>query len=473
MLFNSIVFLFSFLPLLLAVYYLTPKKYRNYTILLFSFIFYAWGGVSYTLILIGSILVNYLFVKQIKKNNAYKKSWLIIGLIVNILIIVLFKYLDFLIENINIVGASFKTDYTAIPFKHIVLPLGISFFTFQQMSLIWDVYRNENTEKTTLSNIALYISLFPQLIAGPIVRYNDIVGQIKHRVSTFLLFRSGIQRFVLGLFKKVIIANTCGELADTIFSSSFNSLDSPTAWLGIIAYSLQIYFDFSGYSDMAIGLGRMFGFRILENFNFPYISKSIQEFWRRWHISLSTWFRDYVYIPLGGNRNGAYRTYFNLIIVFLLTGMWHGATWSFVIWGLFHGFFLIMERIGFKAVLDRLPKAIQWFYTILVVMIGWVLFRVEAFSEALEYIIKLFSFEKSKNISFLTYLDNERILVLLLALLSSSLFFVKIKTFLDNRKLTQTIVFQSLLDIGVVVLLLICIVYINSGSYSPFIYFRF
>src|SRR5690554_589864 len=249
MLFNSFVFLFAFLPLLLVLYYVTPKKYRNYTLLLFSLIFYAWGGVSYSLILISSILINYLFVKQIEKNIAHKKRWLIVGLILNILIIVLFKYLDFILYNINVLGYAFDTDFPLIPFQNIILPLGISFFTFQQMSLIWDVYRNENTEKTTLPNIALYISLFPQLIAGPIVRYNDIVGQIKHRIHSFTLFRSGIQRFVLGLFKKVIIANTCGELADEIFNSSFDSLDSPTAWLGIIAYSLQIYFDFSGYSD--------------------------------------------------------------------------------------------------------------------------------------------------------------------------------------------------------------------------------
>lgn len=473
MLFNSIVFLFAFLPILLTLYYLTPKKYRNYTILLFSLIFYAWGGVSYTFILIGSILINYLFVKQIEKNNSLKKTWLIIGLTVNVLIIVLFKYLDFLIDNFNILGSVFKSDYTAIPFQNIVLPLGISFFTFQQMSLIWDVYRNENTEKTSLSNIALYISLFPQLIAGPIVRYNDIVGQIKHRVSTFPLFRSGIQRFVLGLFKKVVIANTCGELADNIFNSSFDSLDSPTAWLGIIAYSLQIYFDFSGYSDMAIGLGRMFGFKILENFNFPYISKSIQEFWRRWHISLSTWFRDYVYIPMGGNRNGSFKTYFNLITVFFLTGIWHGATWSFVIWGLFHGFFLILERIGFKNILDQLPKLIQWFYTVLVVMIGWVLFRVEVFSEAIDYIVKLFSFQQMNSMNFLSYLNNERILILLLALLSSSFFFLRIKTFLQNRNLFEQFSIQAILDFGVIVLFLVSILYINSGSYSPFIYFRF
>jgi|SRR5690554_674333 len=473
MLFNSFVFLFAFLPLLLVLYYVTPKKYRNYTLLLFSLIFYAWGGVSYSLILISSILINYLFVKQIEKNIAHKKRWLIVGLILNILIIVLFKYLDFILYNINVLGYAFDTDFPLIPYQNIVLPLGISFFTFQQMSLLWDVYRNENTQKTSLANIALYISLFPQLIAGPIVRYNDIVDQIKSRVSTIQLFRSGVQRFILGLFKKVIIANTCGELADMIFMSPIDSLGTSTAWLGIIAYTFQIYFDFSGYSDMAIGLGRMFGFRILENFNFPYISKSIQEFWRRWHISLSTWFRDYVYIPLGGNRKGPYKTYFNLITVFFLTGIWHGATWSFVVWGLFHGLFLIIERLGFKSILNRLPNALQWFYTILVVMVGWVLFRVEALPDAIAYIVKLFSFEQMNNNSFLYYLNNEKIIVLLLAVVSSSLFFVKIKAYLDKRNYFQTIAVQTALDIGFVILLLICIVYINSGSYSPFIYFRF
>src|SRR5690554_4556880 len=473
MLFNSFVFLFAFLPLLLVLYYVTPKKYRNYTLLLFSLIFYAWGGVSYSLILISSILINYLFVKQIEKNIAHKKRWLIVGLILNILIIVLFKYLDFILYNINVLGYAFDTDFPSIPYQNIVLPLGISFFTFQQMSLLWDVYRNENTQKTSLANIALYISLFPQLIAGPIVRYNDIVDQIKSRVSTIQLFRSGVQRFILGLFKKVIIANTCGELADMIFMSPIDSLGTSTAWLGIIAYTFQIYFDFSGYSDMAIGLGRMFGFRILENFNFPYISKSIQEFWRRWHISLSTWFRDYVYIPLGGNRKGPYKTYSNLITVFFLTGIWHGATWSFVVWGLFHGLFLIIERLGFKSILNRLPNALQWFYTILVVMVGWVLFRVEALPDAIAYIVKLLSFEQMNNNSFLYYLNNEKIIVLLLAVVSSSLFFVKIKAYLDKRNYFQTIAVQTALDIGFVILLLICIVYINSGSYSPFIYFRF
>lgn len=473
MLFNSITFIFVFLPILLLLYYCTPSKYKNYTLLLASLLFYAWGGFSYAIILIASILINYLFVKQIEKDRPSKKTWLIVSLAFNVVIIVIFKYLDFILSNLNLLGSALNAGFSEIPLKHIVLPLGISFYTFQQMSLLWDVYRGENTEKTSLTNIALYISLFPQLIAGPIVRYNDIVEQIKERVSTFPLFRSGVQRFVLGLFKKVILANTCGELADLIFATPFESIGTSTAWLGIVAYSFQIYFDFSGYSDMAIGLGRMFGFRILENFNFPYIAKSIQEFWRRWHISLSTWFRDYVYIPLGGNRKGPYKTYFNLILVFFLTGLWHGATWSFIVWGLFHGLFLIIERLGFSTILKRLPAVIQWIYMILVVMIGWVLFRVEAFSDAISFIGKLFSMGSASNDSFMLYLNNERIIVLVLAALSSSLILFKLKKFVEAKKFSQTIFSQSLYDLGVVLLFLISLVYINSGSYSPFIYFRF
>ena len=275
MLFSSLIFLFIFLPLLIAVYYITPKKFRNYILLLFSLVFYAWGGVSYALILLGSIAVNFLFVKKIERNTSNKKKWLISGLTFNVLVIVTFKYLDFLIGNVNIVGAFFLDDYTDFTLKKIVLPLGISFFTFQQMSLLWDVYRDENLKKVTLSNVALYISLFPQLIAGPIVRYNDIVDQFKNRMESTLLFRSGIQRFVVGLFKKIIIANSCGEIANSIMMSPVDTINTPIAWLGIIAYTFQIYFDFSGYSDMAIGLGRMFGFKIFENFNFPYFYVSV------------------------------------------------------------------------------------------------------------------------------------------------------------------------------------------------------
>ncbi len=473
MLFSSLTFLFVFLPLLIFVYYIFPQKYRNYILIFFSLIFYAWGGFSYTVILITSIIVNFLFVKYIKKSQNHKKIILKIGLIFNIIIIVVFKYLDFFIENINEIGILKLINFNEIPKKNIILPLGISFFTFQQMSLLWDVYRDKKTEKSNLLDISLYISLFPQLIAGPIVRYNDIINQIKNRIETLELFRSGVQKFIIGLFKKIIFANTFGSVADTIMDSQIDNISTPVAWLGIISYSFQIYFDFSGYSDMAIGLGRMFGFRILENFNFPYISKSITEFWRRWHISLSSWFRDYVYIPLGGNRNGIYRTYFNLFAVFLLTGFWHGATWSFIFWGLFHGLFITTEKIGLNKILNKIPKIFSWIYTILVVIIGWVLFRIEILQNAFDYIKKMFGFGISTNDNFFSYINKELIIIMILATISSTTFFEKINLKLIKNGFVNTNIYKIITNFIFIFMFLYSIIYINSGSYNPFIYFRF
>lgn len=473
MLFSSLIFLFVFLPLLLIVYYASPKRFRNYILLFFSLIFYAWGGVSYSLVLIASVVINYIFVKQLEKNTIQKKKWLISGLVFNTLVIVVFKYLDFAIENINTVGAYFITGFPELPLKHIVLPLGISFFTFQQMSLLWDVYRSKEPQRNSFSDIALYISLFPQLIAGPIVRYNDIVSQMKNRTESIALFRSGIQRFLVGLFKKIILANSCGEMAAIVMDSPIDNISTSIAWLGIVAYSFQIYFDFSGYSDMAIGLGRMFGFSILENFNFPYISQSIQEFWRRWHISLSSWFRDYVYIPLGGNRKGGYATYVNLTVVFLLTGIWHGATWSFVVWGLFHGLFLIIEKIGFAKILKKLPQVVRWAYTILIVMLGWVLFRIEDIHEAVDYIAKLFGAGEANNFHLVSYLNYERVIILVMAALFSSTIFEKLRSLLNQYHISNTILYKIGSDFALLGMFVYSVMYINSGSYNPFIYFRF
>jgi len=473
MLFSSLIFIFTFLPLLLFVYYISPKNWRNNILLFFSIVFYAWGGVSSTIILILSIIINFLFVKQIERNNQNKRKWLLSGLIFNIVVIIVFKYVDFLIDNINSIGLVFITDFQGLPYAKIALPLGISFFTFQQMSLLWDVYRNPKTEKTIFSEVALYISLFPQLVAGPIVRYDDIVDEFKNRKESIDLFYSGIKRFIIGLFKKIIIANSCGEIADLILDSPSYHISPLIAWLGIISYAFQIFYDFSGYSDMAIGLGRMFGFNLLENFNFPYISRSIQEFWRRWHISLSTWFRDYVYIPLGGNRNGPYKTYSNLLIVFLLTGFWHGATWSFVIWGLFHGLFLIIERLGFNKILERLPKVISWSYTIIIVLISWVLFRIENLSDALIYISKLFDFGTPSDVDIMSYLNNERILILLLAVLFSLPIVNWIKSFFKKPHPTLLISYQVGLQAILIVMFFFTIIYTNSSSYNPFIYFKF
>ena len=473
MLFSSLVFLFYFLPLLLATYYICPKKYRNSVLLLFSLVFYAWGGVSYSVILIASILINFLFAKQIEKNTSSKKKWLISGLIFNVLIIVSFKYLNFFIENINWVNSLVSKNSDEIQLLKIALPIGISFFTFQQMSMLWDLYRNSHKEKINLKNTALYISFFPQLIAGPIVRYDDIIDQLNKRKESIAQFRYGIQRFIIGLGKKIILANACGEIADNIMDLNLDFVDTPTAWLGIIAYTLQIYFDFSGYSDMAIGLGKMFGFTILENFNLPYISKSITEFWRRWHISLSTWFKDYVYIPLGGNRHGEKKMYRNLFLVFLLTGFWHGATWSFVLWGLFHGVFIIIEKRGWGNALKKLPQSLQWLYTILIVMIGWVLFRIEAISDATNYVGRMFGIGESTNSNVLSHLNNERIIILILAIIISSSFFQKIKLGALYQRTRPKIHAQFTIDFFLIAVFVLSIIYINSGSYNPFIYFRF
>ena len=418
--------------------------------------------------------MNFLIVKQIEKRKESSRLWLKIGLVLNLSLIVVFKYLDFILDNIKWLGGVFSNEFKELPLTKIILPLGISFFTFQQMSLLWDVYRDKSISKVTFPNVALYVSLFPQLIAGPIVRYNDILAQINERKESLVLFKSGIKRFIIGLFKKVLIANTCGELADVIFSSEFNSLGIDAAWLGAFAYSLQIYFDFSGYSDMAIGLGRMFGFKIFENFNLPYISKSIQEFWRRWHISLSTWFKDYVYIPLGGNRLGASRTYINLLIVFVLTGFWHGANWGFLAWGLFHGIFLVAERAGFGLILKKIPAVLSWLYTMFVVVIGWVLFKLEDLNDALAFFKRLFNFGASHELSSISlYLNSERILIIILAIIWSSPLFRILKKVLDKTSVSSHFIYKLLGDSILLIMLILSVVYINSGSYNPFIYFRF
>lgn len=474
MLFSSLVFIFVFLPIVLAAYYFLPIKLRNLVLLVFSLVFYAWGGVSYALILVASILVNYGIVKRIETSTLHKRKWLITGLIFDVSVIVIFKYLDFFIENINDLGLVLNSGFHELPYAHIVLPLGISFFTFQQMSMLWDVYRNPQKQKITFLNTALYISFFPQLIAGPIVRYNDIIDQIRYRKGSIDLVSSGVQRFILGLFKKIVFANSCGALADSIVDNEAHLLSTPVAWLGIVAYAFQIYFDFSGYSDMAIGLGRMFGFRILENFNFPYISTSIQEFWRRWHISLSSWFRDYVYIPLGGNRKGPYRTYFNLLIVFLLTGFWHGATWSFVFWGIFHGSFLIIERLGFGNLLKKIPKVFGWGYAMLVVLIGWVFFRIENFSQAFDYVSIMFGVISAKDVYLVHYLDLEKLLILLMAAISSTTLLKRLLEYVT--KICSGSLFypyQVVRYTLLIAMFTLCVLYINSGSYNPFIYFRF
>lgn len=470
MLFTSLVFLVLFLPVLLLLYYIFPKSARNGLLLFFSLLFYAWGGVSYSLILLASIGINYLIVGSLARSQMRKKNWLYLGLIFNLSLLVGFKYLGFLLTQLNQLLSQTGTENFIFPIPHILLPLGISFFSFQQMSLLWDVYRGAPNNQLRFADTALYIGFFPQLIAGPIVRYNDIIDQIHRREESWALFESGVKRFVLGLFRKVVIANGCASLADVIMDQNTANLSTSVAWLGLLAYAFQIYFDFSGYSDMAIGLGRMFGFRILENFNFPYVATSIRDFWHRWHISLSSWFRDYVYIPLGGNQKGKARTYLNLLLVFLLTGFWHGASWSFVVWGLFHGLFLALERLGLGKWLQKIPVLFRWSYTMAVVLAAWVFFRIESLDDALLYLERLVVANPAVNTAFYHMLDRQKIVVLLLALVSCG--------GLPQYLLQQSALLPTTLkNWSTALLVLLAFIYalmlINAGSYNPFIYFRF
>lgn len=475
MLFTSPSFLFFFLPITLVLNFLLIKfKARNLVLLILSLFFYIFGEGELVLLMLGSIIINYFFGIWIEKSGS--KKVLIFSVTVNLIILIINKYTNFLIENVNLLLDSFNIQNLSV--IEIKLPVGISFYTFQSISYLIDVYRKDNKAQRSFVDLALYVSLFPQLIAGPIVRYKDIAEQLITRIQHIDKFKEGAERFIIGLSKKVIVSNTLALIADYIFDSDFSKIDASTAWLGIILYSLQIYFDFSGYSDMAIGLGKMLGFDFLENFNFPYVAKSIREFWRRWHISLSNWFRDYLYISLGGNRGSSQRTYFNLFIVFLLTGLWHGASWNFVIWGLIHGFFIIIERLGFDKILSKL-KLLQHVYTLLVVVIAWVFFRIETFEGAIEYLKIMFVGTNANNhYTFDMFLSPEVSLTLILGLILSfnglNRFYKYLNTFvgIENKPKLKTSV-DFLYYIGLLILLMYCIMNVASGSYNPFIYFRF
>ncbi|HLP55213.1 MAG TPA: MBOAT family protein [Fluviicola sp.] len=472
MLFSSLVFLFYFLPATLLVYYLAPKAARNAVLLLISLLFYMWGGTGFTLLLLTSILGNFILAKLIERSELHAKKWLITGIIVNVALLFCYKYLDFFIQAFT-PGPVPELTPEQKELARVVLPVGISFYTFHQLSMLRDIYRDRTLPKVSIVNMSLYVALFPQLVAGPIVRYKDIIYQIHGRRETIDMLYRGVQRFLIGLFKKVIIANTCASLADTIMEQDVSSISAGAAWLGITAYTLQIYFDFSGYSDMAIGLGRLFGFNLPENFNLPYIATSIKEFWRRWHISLSTWFRDYVYIPLGGSKKGPVRTYVNLMLVFLLTGFWHGASWSFLFWGFFHGVFLLIERLGFDKVLDKLPRFVGWSYTMLVVMIGWVFFRIEAFGDAALYVERMFSFSATYQRGALYFLDYELIATLIPAIVLSTYSFRFFKEQPLMARITQSGVFELAKNTVYLGLFVYCVVALTSSSYNPFIYFNF
>lgn len=475
MLFSSPIFLFLFLPAVLFIYFLTPKKFKNFTLLVFSLIFYTWGEKELVLLILLSATVD--FVSGLIISNGKRTLGLYISIVFNVSILLYFKYTNFISGNLIQMLETFNmSPENALNFSNIALPIGISFYTFQTMSYTIDVYRGHVKASTNFIDFATYVTLFPQLIAGPIVRYAIIEKELKSRTVTTSLFYEGVERFIIGLSKKMIIANNCALLADSVFNLPASESSALIAWLGVIAYSFQIYFDFSGYSDMAIGLGKMFGFNFPENFNFPYISKSIREFWRRWHITLSTWFRDYLYISLGGNKKGNWRTYANLIIVFLITGLWHGASWTFVVWGLFHGAFLIIERVLENKNLKLSSSILSHVYVLLILNISWVFFRSDTISDAFNYIVTMFNFSLTTNTAFLNfYLTKELLFVLVAATLLSTPIYTKLKLYIESSNISLGVkkLFLPLKLIGLFILLFICFTYIATDSYNPFIYFRF
>ncbi|MBL7952704.1 MAG: MBOAT family protein [Flavobacteriales bacterium] len=483
MVFSSPVFLFLFLPVvLLLVICVGSLKARNTVLTIASLFFYAWGEVLYAWVMLASILLNYGMGRWLEgaRTTARRKLVMAIAVIANLGMLGWFKYANFIGENLDLFFHGFGMDL--ISFDPVHLPIGISFFTFQGLSYVIDVYRREVPAQRKPGHIALYIALFPQLIAGPIVRYQDVAAEIDRRTMDPSAFAAGIRRFIIGLGKKLLIADSCARVADAAFAVPDASMPASLAWLGVIAYSIQIYFDFSGYSDMAIGMGRMFGFHFLENFNFPYIARSVRELWQRWHISLTTWFRDYVYIPLGGSRGNTVSTYRNLLIVFLLTGLWHGASWNFILWGVFHGLFLVLERLGLEKVLRRLPYLFGVVYTLFIWNLSWALFHTDTLELAWNFTRSLFG--QSSYIGHLyasVYLSNDVLCALVIGafastpLLRTALTWLRAKA---NSWNVRTRSFASgaygLADVSAHIgILLLCVMHMASSTYDPFIYFRF
>ena len=473
MVFSSLLFLFRFLPAVLIVYYLAPRRFRNLVLLLFSLVFYAWGEPVYILLMLVSILVSFtggIAVDRRKRlgDERGAKISLIVSSVISLTLLGFFKYADFAVGTVNsITGAD-------IGLLHLALPIGISFYTFQTMSYTIDVYRGEARVQKNLISFGAYVSMFPQLIAGPIVQYKTIDKQLRSRKETSVQFAQGVNRFMIGLGKKVLLANNAGALWDGIRTMPFDAIPAATAWMGLAAYSLQLYFDFSAYSDMAIGLGHMFGFRFLENFNYPYISKSITEFWRRWHISLGTWFRDYVYIPLGGNRVGTVRRIRNIFLVWLLTGIWHGADWNFVLWGVYYGVLLLLEKFFLGKYLERLPAVLRHGYCLFFVMLGWNLFVFDDMSMGLGYMRALFGGygQGLWNRETVYLLYNHAVLLLLLIFGSTQLpgrIGRRICAALSGSD-TAVILVKNVFYAGIFVL---SVAWLVDASFNPFLYFRF
>ncbi len=473
MVFSSIVFLLYFMPVFLLVYYIADTKYKNGIILIGSIFFYAWGAPKFIFVILFTTFLDFHLVTLMDKiqNETKRKLLLLLSVSVNLGLLFYFKYSNFFIENVNSALSIFGDKQ--IHWTKLILPIGISFYTFETITYVVDVYRRVHKPLTKFWDYQLYIILFPKLIAGPIIRYHQLADQITDRTANETIDNklTGFYRFALGLGKKVLIANQMGVVADEIFGSNLSQLDTTTAWIGSLAYTFQIYFDFSGYSDMAIGLAKMIGFKFPENFNNPYISQSITEFWRRWHITLGSWMKNYLYIPLGGNKVSKYRLYFNLWLVFLASGLWHGASWSFIFWGAFHGFFLVIERVFFGKVLSKIGKLPSILITFLIVNIGWVFFRMEKIKDAFTYIKHMFSFNFNSTNSF----DFEFKTYLILAIIFS--FFAISK---HTQKLQDAVYFNDytnsrhlIICLTSLILFVLSVSSITSSGFNPFIYFRF
>ncbi|MES5883287.1 MULTISPECIES: MBOAT family O-acyltransferase [unclassified Bacillus cereus group] len=464
MVFSNLVFLCLFLPAVLLIYYAVRKELQNIVLLFFSLVFYAWGEPIYVFLMLFSILVNYWFgilLGNSRFTNGQRKLLLTFAIVMNTAILGYFKYANFLVDNIN------SILHTHIVLEKIPLPIGISFFTFHAMSYIIDIYKKKVDAQRNIFDLALYFTVFPQLVAGPIVRYNTISHQLHERTVDADKFSEGVRRFIIGLGKKVLIANQLGVIADEIFAMNPSDMSVSLAWMGAIAYTLQIYFDFSGYSDMAIGLGKMFGFDFLENFNYPYISKSISEFWRRWHISLGSWFRDYVYIPLGGNRVTTWKVYRNLFIVWGLTGFWHGASWTFMIWGIYYGVLIALEKARLENLLQKLWSPLQHIYVMFLVIIGWVFFRADNFSYCFEFLKSMFGFNGPlTDINSYFYIMNYWG-IFLLAIITAAPVFPWLQKMLSTKR------FAVLSPVYYLSILVIVLVFLTNATYNPFIYFRF
>lgn len=475
MLFTTCIFLFLFLPIVLGLYYLLRSKFwRNVLLTLASLFFYSWGEPCYCWVMLCVVVLNYAAAMMIERLGTPNRTFaMTLTVIANISTLAWFKYSGFLMDNLN--ATLLGLQMPQIAFAGVHLPLGISFFIFHSLSYVIDVYRGAAPAQRNPLNMALYISLFPQLIAGPIVRYHEISNQLLNRSESSEKFAEGIRRFVAGLAKKLLIANVLAAPTDAIFKLPPDQIGVGTAWLGAICYMLQIYFDFSGYSDMAVGLGLMFGFRLPENFNYPYAAKSIREFWQRWHISLSNWFRDYLYIPLGGSRASAVRVSMNLMVVFLLCGLWHGASWQFIAWGAYHGSFLGAERTFLGKALERLTSPLRHAYALLVVLFGWVLFRADSFAHAMSYYAAMLGLNNvSNHVRWLDqrYISNELLFVALIATLMSISIWSQVPVEIAQRSRWS----RLRLAVGTacyVALIGICVLESIASTYNPFIYFRF